>query len=129
MGLEVTIAMGSYSHFNEFKRLHSADGEPLGTHLPSDIRQAVVDELPPPRSAHDIMDRLSLHKGEKGVVFQPHATILTTVLNGTTGRMNVWCATPSAETSPVYSWDLNSFFMNDVNTQDEMLTQQAPRHV
>jgi len=107
---EVTASMANYSHFNEFKHLKTADGQQIDVHNRLDTRQDRVDELPPPQSVTDIKNILSLHRGETGVIFQPHATIVTLVLNGTTGRLDVWCASPSAEGTPVYSWNLKSFF-------------------
>eukprot|EP00927_Polykrikos_kofoidii_P051530 TRINITY_DN45332_c0_g1_i1.p1 TRINITY_DN45332_c0_g1~~TRINITY_DN45332_c0_g1_i1.p1 ORF type:complete len:441 (+),score=38.31 TRINITY_DN45332_c0_g1_i1:87-1409(+) len=105
--LEVTSTMGNYSHFNEFKHLKMPDGTPIDdpARFKTDKRQGRVDMLAPPRSALDVMERLS-----DPDVFRPNATIVTVVVNGTTGTLNVWCAKPSFSSSPVYSWNLFNFF-------------------
>jgi len=105
--LEITEAMGNYSHFNRYKHLRNARG--LSIDDPSgfihDLRQASVDALPPPRSAHDVMARL----GDSSI-FRPSATLTTVVVNGSTGQLDVWCGTPSSMSGPVYSWNLFNFF-------------------
>merc|ERR1712232_1317922 len=105
--------MGNYSHFNEYKHLYKHVSAGL-EHIDDpqlfvrDMRQARVDSLPPPRSEVDIGERLS-----DGVVFSPTGTLVTLVLNGTTGRLNVWCCGVSASSAfrkPMYTWNLFGFF-------------------
>lgn len=108
--LEITPAMGNYSHFNEYKHLETAKGRPVDNPLQfvRDLRQSRVDSLPAPRTTHDIMARLS-----DPVVYSKNGTLLTTVLNGTTGQLDIWCCgVPAmhAPSKPVYSLNLNTFF-------------------
>lgn len=104
--MEVTEAMGNYSHFNQYKHLTTESGEAIddSSVFVGDKRQSTVDALPGARSANDIMDRLSNPN-----VFRPHATLMTTVLNST-GLLRIWVASPSATSSPMYSWNILSFF-------------------
>lgn len=107
---EVTSTMGNYSHFNEYKHLSTSRGKPVDdpVRFARDLRQSVVDALPPPRSEVDIMARLSNPQ-----VFSQAGTLVTLILNGTTGRLRVWCCgvSPSSDPhNPIYTWDLFSFF-------------------
>merc|ERR1712232_754208 len=81
---EVTSTMGNYSHFNEYKHLSTSRGRPVDdpVRFARDLRQSVVDSLPPPRSEVDIMARLSNPQ-----VFSQAGTLVTLILNGTTGRL------------------------------------------
>lgn len=108
--LEVTRSMANYSHFNEYKHLSTAAGTPVDDPrgFVHDARQGLVDSLPSPQSTADIMDRLSNPK-----VYNKAGTLVTLVLNGTTGEMNVWCCGVSAMSdpaNPVYSFNLKHFF-------------------
>lgn len=107
---EVTNAMGNYSHFNEYKHLKTVVNSPVDnpSRFVHDPRQAEVDSLPAPRNTLDIMERLS-----NPLVYNKAGTLVTLVLNGTTGRLHIWCCGVSAmeaPQNPVYSWDLKSFF-------------------
>jgi len=108
--LEVTTSMGNYSHFNEYKHLLTAASKPIDdpAMFVSDLRQPVVDSLPAPTSTKDIMARLSHPK-----VFNSDGTLVTLILNGTTGQLNIWCCGVSAAsnpTKPIYSFNLKTFF-------------------
>lgn len=105
--LEITPAMGNYSHFNEYKHLKTASGariDDVSDFLPG--RQERVDALPAAHSEEDIITTLGdFH------VFSKTATLVTLVVNGTTGSLKVWCCGISAATAkPVYTWNLNTFF-------------------
>lgn len=109
--LEVTASMSNYSHFNNYKHLSTEGGSPVDDPSKSlrdlDLRQSRVDSLPPPRSTGDIIARLS-----DPAVFM-ETTLMTLILNGTTGLMNIWCcgvSAASAPETPVYSFNLLSFF-------------------
>merc|ERR1712087_581639 len=97
---EVTVEMGNYSHFNEYKHLYrhqkEAHEQPIDDPrlFAHDLRQQRVDALPPPLSEFDIADRLS-----DDVVFSAAGTLVTLILNGTTGRLNVWCCGMSASSA------------------------------
>lgn len=106
--LEVTPAMGNYSHFNEYKHLGMASGARIDDPLSfiSDPRQGRSDELPPVGNAGDIRVRLS------DPLIYRNTTLLTTILNGSTGMLDVWCGVPASHSPPHYSWSLPSFFMN-----------------
>lgn len=108
--LEITPAMGNYSHFNNYKHLLTADGGSVDggpAKFVHDLRQARVDSLPAPRSAADIAARL----GDPGV-YNAKGTLVTLVLNGTTGHLNIWCCGVSAAAGnePVYSWNIRGWF-------------------
>jgi hypothetical protein len=106
--LEVTPAMGNYSHFNEYKHLRTASGARIDdpTHFISDPRQGRSNELPPVGNAGDIRMRLG-----DPLIFRPGHTLITTILNGSTGMLDVWCCGVQASSSPPhYSWNLPSFF-------------------
>lgn len=108
--LEVTPIMGNYSHFNEYKHLTTEAGMPIDDprKFVHDPRQGVVDSLPPPQSTADIMARLSHPK-----VYGKDGTLITLILNGTTGQLDIWCCGVSATSdpaNPVYSFNLHSFF-------------------
>jgi len=108
--LEITKEMRNYSHFNEYKHLETSKDHPIDNPalFVHDLRQSRVDSLPAPRSDRDIMARLSDH-----VVYSPGGTLVTMVLNATTGILNVWCCgvpAMQAPDSPVYSLNLNNFF-------------------
>lgn len=103
--LVVTNSMGNYSHFNEYKHLQTRSNKSIDDPriFQHDPRQSNVDALPAPRSEEDVKARLT-------TVFRPDATITTLVVNGSTGKLSLWYATPSATSDPVYSWDLLHFF-------------------
>lgn len=103
--LEVTNSMGNYSHFNEYKHLETKRGKSIDDPriFLRDARQSNVDALPAPRSEEDVKARLT-------TVFRPDATITTLVVNGSTGKLSLWYASPSATSNPVYSWDMLHFF-------------------
>jgi len=107
--VEITAVMGNYSHFNEYKHLKQSTGKfvdnPGG--FVNDPRQRRSDMLPPPRSEQDVMDRLS-----DAQIFRSTRTLTTLVVNGSTGRLNIWCGTPSTASAPVYSFSLFHFFEN-----------------
>mmetsp|Transcript_23053 Transcript_23053/g.72562 ORF Transcript_23053/g.72562 Transcript_23053/m.72562 type:complete len:477 (+) Transcript_23053:74-1504(+) len=107
--LEVTKAMGNYSHFNEYKHLRTGNGLPVDDpgSFRRDPRQPRVDALPSVRSDRDIAAVLS-----DAQVFVPAATVATLVLNGSTGVLKFWCCgVPAASSEPIYSWNLSSFFV------------------
>mgnify|MGYP007018242359 CR=1 FL=1 len=105
--LEVTEDVMNYTHFNQYKHLTTRKGRAVDSPaaFANDPRQARADGLPPPRTAEDVKAILSDAK-----IYRPEATITTTVLNGSARRLEVWCATRSAGSQPLYSWDLDTFF-------------------
>eukprot|EP00928_Gymnodinium_smaydae_P029948 TRINITY_DN22403_c0_g1_i1.p1 TRINITY_DN22403_c0_g1~~TRINITY_DN22403_c0_g1_i1.p1 ORF type:complete len:424 (-),score=80.00 TRINITY_DN22403_c0_g1_i1:116-1387(-) len=105
--VEVTEQMGNYSHFNEFKHLLTPKKRPIDEprSFVHDLRQSVVDALPPPRTAADVIDRLSNPQ-----VFSKMGTITTMVVNASAGTLSCWCGTPSNSRPPLYQWDLLHFF-------------------
>merc|ERR1719399_1088047 len=89
-----------------------------------DLRQPVVDALPPPRSTVDIMARLSHPQ-----VFNSDGTLVTLILNGTTGDLNIWCCGVSAAShpsEPIYSLNLRRFFGSQSRSQDEQIEAFVP---
>lgn len=105
--LEVTEDVMNYTHFNQYKHLTTRKGRAVDSPaaFANDPRQARADGLPPPRTAEDVKAILSDAK-----IYRPEATITTMVLNGSARRLEVWCATRSAGSQPLYSWDLDTFF-------------------
>lgn len=105
--VEVLERDGNYSHFNEYKHLTKQDGDRIDDAriFARDSRQATVDLLPPPRTAADVADRLS-----NPSVYRPTATLVTVIVNGSTGELHLWADQPSANNPPLYSWDLRHFF-------------------
>jgi len=84
----VTAAMGNYSHFNNFKAYKPGVvdmPEPSSVH-----RQARVDQLPAPHSREDVIARLSDDSDTAYPIFRD-MTIATLILDGSTGRLDVWC--------------------------------------
>jgi hypothetical protein len=109
--LEITPAMGNYSHFNEYKHLRTASGATIDSPLirKSDPRQGRSDSLPPVVNTEDIRSRLS-----DPLIYRKSKTLITTILNGTTGTLDVWCCgVPATQAPPHYSWSLTSFFDTD----------------
>merc|ERR1719215_930432 len=107
---EITAQDGNYSHFNEYKHLELRNGGPIDNPLQfvNDGRQRRVDAMPPARSSRDIMVRLS-----DPMVFSQSGTLVTVIVNGTTGSIDVWCCgvPPMASPDkPVYSWNMHTFF-------------------
>jgi len=105
---EVTPDMGNYSHFNEYKHLRMASGAAIDDPLKfvSDPRQGRSDELPPVGNTEDIRMRLG-----DSLIYREKKTLITTILNGSTGMLDVWCCGVKASDSPPhYSWNLPSFF-------------------
>jgi len=101
----------NYSHFNKYKHL----GDIAQKAKPSTVhRQARVDELPASRDRQDIMQRLSDSHDKSFPIFR-NMTLVTMILDGKRGRMDVWCCGSSAAggTPPTYSWDLLGFFSNE----------------
>jgi hypothetical protein len=95
----VTEGMGNASHFNVYKRL-PVEEDKGGSSVE---RQAMADSMPAPRSVDDIKTILSSD------TILRLSTIGTLLLDGT-GRMQVWGGAAPATTSPLYTWDLGSFF-------------------
>jgi len=108
---EVTSEMGNYSHFNQYKHLRTASGASIDNPLVfnNDPRQSRSYMLPPVATTEDIRQRLS-----DPLIYRKNKTVLTTILNGTTGTLDVWCCgVPAASAPPHYSWSLLSFFGSD----------------
>ena len=107
---EITPAIGNYSHFNEYKHLRTASGDSIDNPLVfnSDPRQGRSYALPPVANTEDIRMRLS-----DPLIYRTNKTLLTTILNGTTGMLDIWCCGVRATSAPPhYSWSLLSFFAN-----------------
>jgi len=104
---EITDAIGNYTHFNEYKHLTLEGGGSIDDPrvFARDPRQDQADTMAPPRSVADVKAVLSDSK-----IFRPDATLMTLVLDGSTGQLDVWSATPSSLSSPVFSWNLLTFF-------------------
>ena len=99
----------NYSHFNMYKHLEVgvADGPENSTLH----RQARVDALPPARSLADVKARLSDTADSAYPIFRD-MTLTSLVLDGASGRLNVWCCHHSAlDGPPAYSWSLKDFFV------------------
>jgi len=108
--LEVTTEMGNYSHFNAYKHLCTPSGFSIDNPLvgKADPRQNRSYVLPPVADTEDIRMRLS-----DPLIYRRNKTLLTTILNGTTGMLDVWCCGVTAASAPPhYSWSLPSFFSN-----------------
>jgi len=106
--LEITNEMGNYSHFNVYKHLRTPSGaridDPTAHGL--DPRQSRSYALPPVANTDDIRMRMS-----DPLIYRTNKTLLTTILNGTTGTLDVWCCGVRATSAPPhYSWSLHSFF-------------------
>merc|ERR1712039_800405 len=89
----VSAAMGNYSHFNNYKNYKPGVvdlPEPSSVH-----RQARVDKLPPPRSVEDVKEQLSDASDKDYPIFRDE-TIAQLILDGSTGRLDVWCCGQTA---------------------------------
>ena len=80
---------------------------------PSSInRQARLDQLPVPQTASDVAARL-------GDTTDPHwpiyrdATLLTVVIDGSTGELRAWEDQNPATSEPTKKWNLGTFFGSD----------------
>mmetsp|Transcript_40048 Transcript_40048/g.124702 ORF Transcript_40048/g.124702 Transcript_40048/m.124702 type:complete len:136 (-) Transcript_40048:90-497(-) len=106
----VTQAMGNYSHFNMFKRLHPGTLDDP-SHAASTLhRQARVDALPAPRGYGDVVSVLSDTADAEYPVFREY-TVGTFILDGASGVVRVWCCGQAAGSGPpVYAWNISSFW-------------------
>lgn len=102
-GTEVLFEDGNYSHFNMYKELVVSDYHEASTLH----RQARVDSLPAPRSAQDIKAILSDTADREYPVFR-NMTLATLVLDGASGRLDVWCCGVAAASGvkPAHSWNI-----------------------
>mmetsp|Transcript_13944 Transcript_13944/g.30355 ORF Transcript_13944/g.30355 Transcript_13944/m.30355 type:complete len:406 (+) Transcript_13944:46-1263(+) len=112
---EVTEKMGNYSHFNMYKALKPGVLDP--PQVSTLHRQARVDALPPSRSRKDVMDRLSDHHDEEYPIYR-ETTLVTFILDGHAGRVDIWCCGTSASSGPepFYSWNIWPFHTNKSDT-------------
>merc|ERR1712062_510811 len=47
------------------------------------------------------------------LIYRKGKTLLTMILNGTTGTLDVWHGVTATSAPPTYSWSLSSFFSNN----------------
>jgi len=99
----------NYSHMNMYKTLERGTADV--PHASTLHRQARVDALPAPRSAADVRLLLSDASDPRYPIFR-NMTLVTMILNGTTGDLDVWCCGLSANSGapPVYRWNAINFF-------------------
>lgn len=98
----------NYSHFNAFKEIRNVEED--GHRDSSHHRQARVDALPAPRTADDIVHRLSDTTDTAYPIYRA-MTLATLVLDGAERLLQVWCCGSSATSGPpIHSWDLGHFF-------------------
>jgi len=104
-----TTTATNYSHFNMYK--HLAPGTIQNPEASTVHRQARVDALPPPRTRADIIERLS-DATDRAYPIYREMTLATLILDGSIGRMDVWCCGHSSASGgePIYSWDMLNFF-------------------
>lgn len=101
----------NYSHFNMFKELEVGTADVPG--VSSVHRQARVDALPAVRTRADIAARLS-DSADAAYPIYRNMTLHTVILDGPTGRLDLWCCGLRASVDPpVYSWNLHKFFETD----------------
>lgn len=104
--LRVSARLGNSSHFNAYKRL-SVPSQPSHS---STVRQARADSLPPPRTRRDIAEILSNTADGHADSILRDITIANLIVDGSSGRLDVWGGVPPASTKPLYSWNISSFF-------------------
>merc|ERR1712151_590905 len=106
----------NYTHFNMYKHLELSE---VDKPQPSTMhRQSRVDGMPAPQSRADVIKILSDTLDKKFPIFRD-MTLTTMVLDGKSGRMDVWCCGYAADsgTTPIYTWDLLHFFDHQAETE------------
>jgi len=105
--LEVTEAMGNYSHFNVYK--HLLPGKLDAPEASSLHRQARADALPAPHDRKAVMSILSDAHDQQQPIYR-NETLATLVLDGLTGVLDVWAGSSAEDGAALYSWNLLGFF-------------------
>lgn len=98
------------SHFNHYKHVQPAPVESQGPlQASSTHRQARVDALPPVRTGQDILQVLGDHADPDYPLYRT-ITLMTSLLDGATGVMQIWSQSNPASSDPLYTWNILSFW-------------------
>jgi len=115
---DVLVVETNVSHFNRYKHMRGiAEYDRPST----DHRQARADALPAARTAADVVARLSDTHDDTYPIYRANITMVSAVLDSSTGELVVWTNSRPASSAPTYKWNLLSWFATVGELSDQQL--------